>query len=705
MNGIESIRENETFVDIGFLDLVNLKSIEKLLLGFHKITGLAVALFDDQDNQLIKIGWKRICTEFHRKNNQSLKNCHESDHYFREHKNINEPIEYRCKNGLYDVAFPIFFHKKHLATIYFGQFLYNEEKRDKDYFLQQAEIYNYNAEKYLKALEEVPVFSKAEIKDILDFYTSMVYNIINAAFTRINLLEEQKKKSDRLLKQALEYNEKITQTSPVGIVAVNKNAEIEYANNRAEETLGLTKDDIKKLTYNAPQWKIKSFDGGIFPERDLPFNQVRKSLTSIYNIRHAIEWPDGSMAYLSINASPRFDENHEFDGMVATLENITDQVKAEKEKKRNDLFQEAIIKNAAEGLCVCYNCEEFPFVNFTVWSDQMTKITGYTMDEINKQGWYQSLFKDPEIQQKAIQRMSAMQEGDDIVTEEWSITTKDNTNKTISISASVILEENSKTHVMALITDTTVKRKYTEAIENHNKELKRLNDTKDKFLSIISHDLKGPIGSQVQLLEILIETIKKKSIDEIEQYILKLYEQSKVSYELMDNLLNWAKSQIGSRKIKPEKFVLKELVDEVTDHFTDDGKNKQINIYNMVKQGTLVFADKSSIQTVLRNLISNSIKFTKPGGKIKISSERIKNMIYIKVEDNGVGMSKSEVDTLFQMGETKSKTGTKNEKGSGLGLLICKELVSDNHGEIWAESEYRKGSTFIFSLPVSKQVS
>ena len=196
---------------------------------------------------------------------------------------------------------------------------------------------------------------------------------------------------------------------------------------------------------------------------------MKKELKPVYNIRHTIEWPNGERIYLSVNAAPKFNSKNKFDGMVATLENITEKVITERSLQENYVLRNAMIKRAAEGICVCYNCEEFPFVKFTVWNDHMTGITGYTMDEINKKGWYQSLYLDEVVRNKAIERMASMREGDDIIAEEWPVTTKNKEAKIISISTSVIKKEKDKKHVMALVSDVTEKKKYQKTIEKQQR--------------------------------------------------------------------------------------------------------------------------------------------------------------------------------------------------------------------------------------------
>ncbi|MCU4166618.1 PAS domain S-box protein [Carboxylicivirga caseinilyticus] len=506
------------------------------------------------------------------------------------------------------------------------------------------------------------------------------------------------KQTEKSLKAALEYNQKMTDTSPVGIIVVDKQGQFEFANSRAEKKLGLKKEDITGMTYNHPDWKITDFEGNDFPQEELPFIRVQKEGKPVHCIEHAIKWPDGSMIYLSINAAPKFDANNNFDGMIATLENITNRVLRERELKEVFSFREMLIKNAAEGLCVCHNIDEFPYVEFTVWNNQIEKITGYTLNEINELGWYQSLYKDLEIRERAIQRMTSMREGEDIVNEEWDITTKNNEPKTISISTSIINSLKGTTHVLALISDVTELKKQRESIKKHNEELERLNEIKNRFLSILSHDLKAPMGAQMHLLDIITKDSSSFTKEELLRYIGVFSDSNKSSYNLLDNILNWVILQIGNGKVLIENCSLKKSIDEIKNIFKENLLRKDIKVLTEL-ECDIIETNKNILNTLLRNLICNAIKFSERDGAVTIISRKVQGEIIISVKDTGVGMDSSTRDSLFNFEKTISKKGTNHEIGTGLGLSICNDLIISIGGKIWVESEVGKGSIFNFSIP------
>jgi len=237
-------------------------------------------------------------------------------------------------------------------------------------------------------------------------------------------------------------------------------------------------------------------------------------------------------------------------------------------------------------------------------------------------------------------------------------------------------------------------------IELLNNELLKSNDQKDKFFSIIAHDLKSPFNSILGFSEILCEQVAEKNYQGIVEYSDIIQQSSKRAMDLLMNLMEWSQSQIGRMVFNPEYFVIGELIDEVILLLSDAAKLKSIIIRKALLPNTIVYADKNMISTVLRNLISNAIKFTHLNGEIIIPIVKKEGEIIVSVDDNGVGMTQEKIDRIFQIDENYSTPGTQNEKGTGLGVIICKKFVEKHGGKIWVDSKVGIGSTFYFSLPL-----
>lgn len=238
--------------------------------------------------------------------------------------------------------------------------------------------------------------------------------------------------------------------------------------------------------------------------------------------------------------------------------------------------------------------------------------------------------------------------------------------------------------------------KFEKSIRQKKDELKNLNQLKDKVFSVISHDLRTPIASLITFLQ-AIET-EEFSEEELRQFLPELRGNLEQTSELLNNLLAWARSQMKNIELNAGKISVYELTQETIRFLQKNAMEKNIHLVNEVQPDCFVYADESSTQIVLRNLISNAIKFTGSGGLVKVKSIDAQQQMKIVVEDNGVGIPTEKQEQIF--GDNYYTTpGTLKEKGTGLGLLICRDLVQRNGGSLSFESQYMKGSRFIFSLP------
>lgn len=242
-----------------------------------------------------------------------------------------------------------------------------------------------------------------------------------------------------------------------------------------------------------------------------------------------------------------------------------------------------------------------------------------------------------------------------------------------------------------------------DTIEKQNKELKKLNGAKDRLFSIISHDLRGPLGNFRDMLDILISRpndFDSKSVNEILEL---LKDSANSTYNLLDNLLNWSKSQQGTLSFQPSVFNIGDLISENILVHSGNAEAKQIAISHTFTDELPVKADKNMISLILRNLIGNAIKFTHLGGRITVDAKKIDDQVEIYVSDNGVGIDAENMKKLFNVSQHFTTFGTSNEKGSGLGLILCKEFIEKNNGEIYVESEVGKGSSFYFRIPAGEE--
>jgi len=245
------------------------------------------------------------------------------------------------------------------------------------------------------------------------------------------------------------------------------------------------------------------------------------------------------------------------------------------------------------------------------------------------------------------------------------------------------------------------KKKLDEKLILYSKELEFANHTKDKLFSIISHDLKSPFNSILGFADLLYNQYDDFTDEEKKKFILAIKESSKSTYALVEKLFAWSLSQGEGIKAYPQKINLKEITDNKLNLLKNIAATKDISLINRIAPDTFAFADFEMISTVILNLLNNALKFTHKRGDIFIDNCLKDGFVQISVMDNGVGIPSSKIENLFKVNGTYSTLGTSNEKGTGLGLIICKDFVENNSGKIWVDSILDKGSKFIFTLPVA----
>jgi signal transduction histidine kinase len=239
-----------------------------------------------------------------------------------------------------------------------------------------------------------------------------------------------------------------------------------------------------------------------------------------------------------------------------------------------------------------------------------------------------------------------------------------------------------------------------EELENQREQLKALNASKDKFFSIIAHDLRNPIAGFLNLTEILSSNFEVFSESESKKFIDVMNQASIQLYNLLENLLQWSKAQTNSITHEPKLISVKNMIENTIETLMVNIKNKNLKINLNVDEKLIAFVDENMITTVIRNLISNAIKFSHPNEKITIRCIQKDNLIEISVIDNGVGIKKEDHEKLFRIDQNVTTLGTSKERGTGLGLILCKEFVEKNNGNIRMESDLNKGSAFIFTIPL-----
>lgn len=370
---------------------------------------------------------------------------------------------------------------------------------------------------------------------------------------------------------------------------------------------------------------------------------------------------------------------------------INQKLMSEKEKAKN--YFEVIFNTSPDAILITNIANGM----INTVNDNLLELTGYKAEEmIGKTTLDLNLWPSAPERNVFIDQISKQGYCFDY---ETTFQLKDNRKILGLVSSKVInLEENQ--YMIDIVRDITVQKNAEINILEKNRQLQKINNEKDKFFSIIAHDLRNPFSSFLGLTEIMADDLSKLTQNETEQIAQKMRDSARNLYGLLENLLEWSMLNQGLERFSPFQFALYPEIFECIMNYSNTSGKKNISIINEVPANEMVFSDQNMLRSLIRNLLSNALKFTPVGGAITISAETtLDKYTLIRVKDSGIGMSSDIKNSLFKLGFNTSRTGTEGELSSGLGLLLCKEFVTMHKGEIWVESEVGEGSTFFVKLP------
>lgn len=261
------------------------------------------------------------------------------------------------------------------------------------------------------------------------------------------------------------------------------------------------------------------------------------------------------------------------------------------------------------------------------------------------------------------------------------------------------LQKNLQEKNRRLSEEITERQRAEDAFKQSERQLRELNTSKDKFFSIIAHDLRGPISSLNDLTQFASENLDTYTPQQLKEIILLQRETTENLSKLLENLLTWSRLQRDMIEFTPQQIDLKQIINRGIALFAAKAEQKQIKITNSMQESIIVWADFNMLDTIIRNLISNALKFTHANGLVEISVRQNQEYAEVSVSDTGIGLEPQHIPKLFQPEAKYKRLGTAHEKGTGLGLILCKEFVERNGGKIWVQSDVDRGSAFSFSIP------
>jgi|GEM_PF-1589039 len=394
-------------------------------------------------------------------------------------------------------------------------------------------------------------------------------------------------------------------------------------------------------------------------------------------------------------------KNKELENTAKKLElQINEVLLIEKMLRESEEKFRSLSESAKDGIIILDSKSEV-----TYWNQAATNIFGYSSEEM-KDMKLDKIFSSKSLLVEHNSKMkSFVKTGSGSLigkTVELPAIYKNGSLIDIELSLSSVIIQN-EWHAIGMVRDITERKKAEKKLAEMNDELTLSNLEKDKFFSIIAHDLKGPLGSLMGLSELVAEDIESIEKNEMVEIAQSFHESLTNIYKLLENLLDWSRLQRNTIQFAPENTNLKMLSKNTAMLLKAALSNKKINLKDDIPEDLDAFADGNMISTVIRNLISNAIKFTNPNGTITLTSNAEDNeKIIVTIADDGIGMDEEHQKNLFKIGKNYSRLGTENEPGTGLGLILCKEFIVKNGGDIWVESKEGIGTKFFFTLPKAK---
>ncbi len=381
--------------------------------------------------------------------------------------------------------------------------------------------------------------------------------------------------------------------------------------------------------------------------------------------------------------------------IFGTIQDISERIQVEKILAESEEKYRTVVESVEEGIGVLNPELKFEFVNhaaLSIFGIDMQNIVGHNLAE----------FLSPKQLEILKHSLVKRKKGEPVITE-IEVERFDGVKRNILVTTTPKFEKGTFTGTFNIFRDITERKKAEEQLRVFNENLKELNATKDKFFSIIAHDLKNPFNTIAGFAQLLTANIDLYDNEKIKHFIEIIYNSSTGASALLENLLQWSLSQSGRIAVVPQSFSLNALIQGTMNLMKETAMKKNIRFVNQITGSYITHADKDMISLIVRNLLSNAIKFTPEGGEVSVSAISKDNHHIITINDTGVGIEPEILKHLFQIDYSHSTAGTSGEKGSGLGLILCKEFIMKNHGDIWVESELEKGTRFSFSLPAHNE--
>ncbi len=536
--------------------------------------------------------------------------------------------------------------------------------------------------------------SKEKLEDTVQERTQQLLDRNEEVMQVADILKENNKKLQEL--------SIVAEKAGNAVAIFNKDGKLDYCNEAFEDLYGYTCEDFRT-------------ERGSFLFENSEYPHIRKAYERCIKDKTSVQYEYFTLSkkheglWIHTTLTPVFTNDGTLEQFIAIDTNITQLKNAEEEvrfqkeelerkskelaEKNQELQRLSIIARETDNAVILTDKR-----GSLLWVNEgFTRLYGFTLKELRQEKGNIFTMSSNKRIGKVI---SEWPENQSSITYESQNPTKDGRKIWAQTTLTPIRDENEKINqIIAIDSDITALKNAEEQIENQRDQLKTLNATKDKFFSIIGHDLRSPFGNFVNMTNIIMQNITTSDTQTLLNYVSKLQRSAQNSYNLLENLLDWARHQQGRIKYYPDFDDITAIAEEMVELLLPLAEKKKIKVSIIYEEPVYAYFDEPMIKTVVRNLLFNALKFTPSGGEIKIYFQRDQNKVKLFVQDSGIGITPEAQKKIFRTDTHFSTLGTDKERGTGLGLMLSKDFVEMNGGTIEVESEPGKGSTFIITLP------
>ncbi|MGE5457401.1 MAG: PocR ligand-binding domain-containing protein [Methanococcaceae archaeon] len=670
-------------------ELIDSEIISSMMESFYNLTGIPMALIDLEGNVIAGGGWQGICTKFHRKHPETLRNCINSDTKLTTEIPKGEFRLYKCKNGMWDMATPLFFEDFRIGNLYTGQFFFIDEEPDFSFFSKQALKYDFNETEYLEELRKVPRLERKSIENAKTFMVKLASTLAQLGFRKLKL-EKALEDTRILLSNQKEIRFLLEQAE---VIAHLGSWQLDLTNNNLSwsaevySIFGISPHDFDP-TYEA-------FLALVHPDDKekvaLAYSNSLKEESPGYEIEHRIvRRNSGEIRWVQEKCKHFRNISGEVITSIGMVHDITERKKSEDELRDSKEKLNIAIKVASIGLWEWHiHDNKFSADEETLL---MLGLNKNTFDETFTS--FEMAIHEDDLSHFRHAISTSMKCGK----LETLIRSKSRKGRIRQLNIKALVYKDSKninTKMFGVCFNITGLRDKSENITNWlNEELLRSNKELEAFAYVASHDLQEPLRMMTSFVQLLERNYKDRILDDnAQEYIHYIVDGATRMHSLLNGLLSYSRIQTRARKF--ESVDLNNIIESVKNSLTLTLQEK--NAILQPDELPTVMADRNQMIQLFQNLISNSVKFCERQPIINISTRKIKSNYIFSITDNGIGIDPTyneKIFGIFQRLHPRDKYD-----GTGIGLAICKRIVERHGGKIWVESKINEGSIFSFVIP------